>query len=161
MNAMIEWKASFGVQKFEHFVVLKWLLSDLPYLYQVAPLALSHWVFYHTHEDTFPLNDSPILACRKDIMVALSPRLLLKISPGTHIDEEKWNAVNQIDNGILREFRRRTIGNTFREIIFSDRATLEQWQQTPEYQKRARAVRDMKSYNALLVQRMNERFKPF
>lgn len=160
MNAMIEWNASLGIQKFEHFVVLKWSLSDTKYLYSiVARLALAHWVLYRTAKDMFPLTDSPILARRKSIMVALSPRLLLKISPGTYADEEKWNIIDRIDKGTLEEFQRRTIGNTFREIIFSDRDMLEQWQHTTEFQKRMGAIQNMTSYNALLIKTMNEQFK--
>jgi hypothetical protein len=58
--------------------------------------------------------------------------------------------------GKLAEFRRRTIGNTFREIIFSDRSVLEYWQSTPEFRRRWETIRDVKSYNRLVEESERE-----
>ena len=48
------------------------------------------------------------------------------------------------------EFRRRTIGNTFREIIFGDSQLLEYWQSTREFRDRVALMKDVKSYNRLV-----------
>jgi hypothetical protein len=53
--------------------------------------------------------------------------------------------------GTLTEFRRRTIGNTFREII-GDKATLEVWKASEEFQARAELMKDAKRYNELVWQ---------
>ncbi len=150
MNAALEWHREIGVPKFEYFVTLKWMLSDTDALLRViGPLALSRWRLYHAPEDTFPLTDSPILVRPKSILVALSPRLLLEIDPTRPTTEDDWEVPTEmISDTRLLEFRRRTIGNTFREIIFSNRETLEAWRETSDFRKRVALMRDMKSYNA-------------
>jgi hypothetical protein len=160
MNAAIEWGLAHDVEKFEHFVLLKWALSTPEFLYApVAQLVSLHWTFYRTDEDTFPLTDSPILMHEKSVVIALSPRLLLKLTPGTQADEDTWYAVNHIQKSKIEEFRRLTIENTFREIIFSDRNLLERWKNSAEFQRRAATIREMKSYTALITKRKGERFR--
>jgi hypothetical protein len=52
----------------------------------------------------------------------------------------------------FEEFRRRTIGNTFREII-GDQATLETWKASREFQARVKLMKDKKRYNELVRQK--------
>ena len=56
-------------------------------------------------------------------MVALSPRLLLEITMGVFTGDNTGVVKDLIDAKKLAEFRRRTIGNTFREIIFMKKTT--------------------------------------
>ncbi len=156
MNSLLEWHESLGIKKFEFFVSLKRILSNIELLAEViAPLALSHWVLYRTAEPTFPLTDSCVLFGPHSIMMALSPYLLLEIQRNRAAPESQWHHKNGIKRGKLAEFRRRTIGNTFREIIFSDRSTLLFWQQTKEFRDRVSVIRDMKRYNQLVEQHDN------
>jgi hypothetical protein len=149
MSSMIEWNQMLGRGKFEHFVLLRWLLTDAPSLYQVvAPLALSRWTLYRTGEDAFPLCDSPVLVRPGNTMIALSPRLMLEIAVGTPPAKQEWQMEDGISDAKLADFRRRTIGNTFREIIFSNRSLLEEWQGTQEFRNRVTVVHEMKGYNA-------------
>lgn len=81
MNSMIQFHSEIGIDKFECFVTLKWMLGDTDSLFRlVSPLVWSHWTLFPTDSDLFPLCDSPILVQPDSIMVALSPRLLLEIS---------------------------------------------------------------------------------
>lgn len=154
MSFMIEAKKKHGITKFEHLVTLKWALEDAGFSYPiVSHIASAHWNLYRTEEDIFPLTDSPILVQprTKTIMLALSPRLLLEIYLGLLTNVEEWRTEDSIDHEKLTEFRRCTIGNTFREIVFSDRRVLERWQRTPEFQQRVNAIKT-KGYHALIAE---------
>jgi hypothetical protein len=108
-------------------------------------------VFYRTQTDTFPLSDSPVLVNDDSVMVTLSPRLLLEILPQPGLGEISWDVRDGIDNQKLEEFQKRTIGNTFREIIFSDKQTLKEWKQTEAFENRVETISNMKSYNTLVL----------
>lgn len=152
MNSLLEWNADIGRDKFEYFVLLKWALSNKKFLHsQIDPILLTKWVFYRTPIDTFPLSDSPILIKGESVMVTLSPRLLLEILPEPALDEISWDVREDIDNDKFEEFQRRTIGNTFREIIFSDKELLGNWRQTEIFEKRVSIINNMKSYNSRFI----------
>ena len=156
MNSMLEWNSELGIKKFEYFIMLKWGLSDSDFLYQaVAPLVFSRWTLYRTNVDTFPLCDSPVLVRPQSIMIAISPRLLLEISTSIPAEGDEWYVKDSVKNSKLVEFRRRTIGNTFREIIFDDKSMLEYWQGTREFRQRVETVQEMVSYNALVTREKN------
>lgn len=127
-------------------------LSDRNFLFkQIGPIALSHWVFYRTQTDTFPLSDSPVLVNDDSVIVTLSPRLLLEMLNRPGLGEISWDVKDGIDNQKLDEFQKRTIGNIFREIIFSDKQTLKAWKQTEAFENRVETVNNMKSYNTLVL----------
>ena len=131
MNATIEQSSKQGIEKFEYFVLLKWGLSNPEYSYApVYRLGTSQWTLYRTTEDKFPLTDSPILVEPGSIMVALSPRLLVEISLDVPAKKSGWRINKSINKEKLAEFQRRTINNTFREIIFSEGTLLTQWQKS-------------------------------
>jgi hypothetical protein len=151
MNSSLEWNSQLGFDKFEYFIQLKWFLSDPKLLYPpVAHLALCLWVLYRTDKDNFPLNDSPVLVQPESILVALSPRLLLEIFPSSRAIGPGGVTLDQINDNKMVEFQKRTIGNTFREIILSDRSVLENWQKSDEFRKRVKDIKKMKSYNKLV-----------
>jgi hypothetical protein len=77
-------------------------------------------------------------------MVTLSPRLLLEIN--LRVQDLGLRHRNSIEPEKLSEFRRRTIDNTFREVIFGDRKLLEEWYVDPAFQKRVERVRGMTDY---------------
>jgi hypothetical protein len=142
MNSAIELNSQLGSERFEYFIMFKWLLSDPDFLYPaVNYLASSLWVLYRTDKNTFPLTDSPVLVHRQSIIIALSPRLLLEIFPQIRYGVKAWITKDHIESEKLAEFRQRTIGNTFREIIFSDKGMLEHWQATREFRQRVDAIK--------------------
>ena len=152
MNSMVQLASKAGIEKFEYFLQLKHILGDTNYLFaQVLPLTTACWNLYNTETHSFPLCDSPILGVPQNILVALSPRLLLEIDLTMKASPDSAVVARPIKQHKLLEFRNRTIGNTFREIIFSDKGLLESWMCTPEFQDRHKLVFNLKSYNALVA----------
>ena len=149
MNSMIDWHDEIGYSKFEHFVTLKWMLGDTLALFNlVNPIVCCRWTLY-TGASQLPLCDSPILVRPESIMVALSPELLLEIKPSSKAPEDTTPFFQCISEEKIAEYRRRTIGNTFREIIGSQ-VILEQWKETSEFRARTRLMKDVKNYNAMV-----------
>lgn len=153
LNARIEWEEKLQHHKFEALITLRWSLENSMTLYRmVLPLLEGRWTLFATDSDAFPLCDSPVLVQRRSIMVALSPRMLLEIQPPIHEPIDKMPRVRtRMKSSKLDEFRRRTIGNTFRDIIFGDQATLESWQESGEFQERVRLLKDNRNYNRLVA----------
>ena len=152
MNSSLVGSAELGIDKFEYFVLLKWALSDKKFLYQkIGVIGQAPWVFYKTSEDTFPLTDSPILVNSSSVMVALSPRLLLEILHQPTFDTMGWTIREGVTETKLKEFRQRTIGNTFREIIFGNKNLLEEWQQSKLFRQRMVIVKNIREYNTIVL----------
>ncbi|MBI9086697.1 MAG: hypothetical protein JEZ11_24080 [Desulfobacterales bacterium] len=148
MNAMIQLHEK--EYKFEHFVTLKWMLGDTDFLFSlVYPIVTCRWTLFGVNEHLFPLCDSPILIKPKSIMVALSPRLLLEIEREVPAREGEWRLRRTINTSKLNEFRRRTIGNTFREIIGNEK-TLKKWKDTRAFRERVSIMSNLKNYNTLV-----------
>ena len=151
MNAMIDWHHELGYSKFEHFIKLKWMLSDTTTLFNlINPIVCCQWTLFAASSETFPLCDSPILVKPQSVMVVLSPKLLLEIEPHIKAQEDQLPVCQQISTGKLEEYRCRTIGNTFREII-GDKHILERWQDTPEFRTRIDLMQDVKNYNKMVL----------
>lgn len=148
MNAMIQLHEK--GYKFEHFVTLKWMIGDTNFLFSlVYPIVACQWTLFNVDAHLFPLCDSPILINPKSIMVALSPRLLLEIERTIPAREDEWRLLQAIKHRKLEEFRRRTIGNTFREIIGNERI-LKEWKSTREFGERVSMMKNLKNYNKLV-----------
>jgi hypothetical protein len=152
LNAMIELSAQAGITKFEHLIDLKHSLGDVnslgPLTMAIVPFA---WKYYRMREDTFPLNDSPVLIEPSTVMMALSPRMLLVIDRTKPLPSESISNANFISPELMERFRRQTIANTFREIIFSSRDTLEQWRDSDEFQKRHELMKSTRKYNEMVL----------
>lgn len=127
--------------KFESLVMLRWMLEDQKYLMsEVLPLTQSKWFFYLSENHKLPLSDSPVLYDENSIMIALSPRLLLKIS----LNEKSMNA-DFVNYSVLSEeiyliYRDMLIKKAFKDIIFHDRNLLEEWAKLPEFLSRKEEV---------------------
>jgi hypothetical protein len=152
LNSMMQLHRTAGIHWFESMLMLRNYLSNQDALFQhVSSYVMGYFTFYKVVDDTFPLNDSPILIKAKSIMVALSPRLLLEIDrSNTHVQHECC-VKNFIPQEKLDEFRRRTIANTFREIIFGCPDLLEEWRRSPEFVGRHGLMANVKSYNKLVT----------
>jgi hypothetical protein len=130
-----------GVERFEFFWLLKNALSDPDFLYgMVVGLATSRWIIYKTNKHMFPLPDTPALIKPNNLMIALSPRMLAEIDLSMRNDEGSWREKDGIPKSKYREFRRRTIANTYKEIVFCDDSVLEEWRQTPEFKTRTKLM---------------------
>ena len=88
-------------------------------------------------------------------MAVLSPRLLLEININEPAQENIWTVRKSISNSKFREFQRRSIRNSFKEIIFHDRAELERWRNTREFKNRSRALCDRAKADELRAEAAN------
>ena len=137
MQAMLDVTDSLGIAKWEYFWVLKNAWSDQALLAQATmPLASSRWTLYRTRIDRFPLCDSPVMIGPHTLMAVISPRLLLEVDLNVAGREDEWHVKEGISPSKFREFRRRAIKNSFKEIIFSNREELELWRNDPEFRSR-------------------------
>jgi hypothetical protein len=152
LNSMMQLHKEAGIRRFESVLMLKHYLGNHDVLFQhVMTYATGYFTLYKLDEDTFPLNDSPILIKPKSIMVALSPRLLLEIDRTRNNIPHECSISNFIRPEKLEEFRRRTICNTFREIIFGSPDLLEEWRRTTDFANRHSLIANVKSYNAVVT----------
>lgn len=142
-----------GREKWDFFSALRDAWSNpLTLARAVTPLAMSRWILYQTSEHRFPLPDSPIMVNRSSVMAVLSPRLLLEINLNVVRDEDQWLVRKGISSSKYREFCRRAIANTFKEVIHSDRDVLTMWRCTPEYRRRVSAINDRAEARLLIGQ---------
>jgi hypothetical protein len=141
MTGILDDPSPLGIEKWEYFWMLKNAWSDRVALARaVTPLALAEWTFWRTRQHCFPLPDSPVMIDRDSVLAIISPRLLLKIDLTASQREDQWKIVEGIAVGELEEFQRRAIANAFKDIIFSDARSLEQWQSSSAYQQRLRQL---------------------
>jgi hypothetical protein len=151
MASMVEAASLRGMDKWEYFWLLKNVLGNPSMLARaVTPLACSRWVLYRTDDHRFPLCDSPVMINRDTVMVVLSPRLLLEINLNTLAPENDWTVRDSINKSKFREFRRRSIENGFKQLIFSDREELEEWSKSPGFKARNAALNDINKRRNLI-----------
>src|SRR5262245_2654371 len=89
-----------------------------------TPFACARWTLYRTERHAFPLCDSPVMINRDNVMMTLSPRLLAEIDLTVQAPEDKWFVRDGISGSKYREFRRRSIQNTYKDILFPDASEL-------------------------------------
>ncbi len=132
-----------GVDKWEYFWCLKQALSNPTFLQRAATVAaLSEWTLWRTSHHAFPLCDSPVMINSESLMVVLSPRLLLDINLNIRSEEQYWRICDGVPQHKYEEFQRRSIENTFKEIIFHDASVLKQWQSSSCVVCRVAMLRD-------------------
>ena len=146
MTAMISRFASLGMQKFEYFWVLKNAMATDLFDAPVSMIAFSHWLLYTSDEHVLPLCDSPVMIGPRSLMIPLSPRLLLEVDLTVRTSPRQWTIKGNIPSNKMREFRRRSIANSYRQILFHDENVLAQWQSTREFKSRVALIRDSKCY---------------
>jgi len=152
LKSMIEAFEMVGIDKWEYFWMLKQCLGDRDSLFRmVNPIAISQWIVYRAVSHMFPLPDSPVLVNDGHIMVAISPRMLVEVNLRVRTSECSWIDKQGVHKSKLREYRRRAISNTFKELIFHDPDILRSWQETPEFRKRVSLIADAESYNTLVA----------
>jgi hypothetical protein len=145
MQAMLEVTNSLGIAKWEYFWLLKNAWSNQALLMKATmPLACSRWTLYRTNSDRFPLCDSPVMIGPHTLMAILSPCLLLEVDLNVSGREDEWYVKDNISSSKFREFKRRAIKNSFKEIIFSERKELELWRGEPEFSSRARMMSNLR-----------------
>ncbi len=151
INSMVEADEMLKRPKFEFMLSLRRMLMNQDFMFKVTyPVATSGWTFYVSDRHRLPLCDSPILQHGKNIMVALSPRLLLEIDLGKGARDKDLVRVKKMSKGKAGEFRARTINRTYREILFGDRELLERYQDDPLFKARKLDLEKNNAYNKIL-----------
>lgn len=141
MAAMVAAAAAAGMEKWEYFWMLKSTWANRGSLARaVSPLAAGRWTLYRMERHRFPLCDSPVMINRNNVMMPMTPRLLAEIDLTVQASEGDWVVRDGISSSKYREFRRRSIQNTFKDIIFSDDSELETWKAQPEFRNRMREL---------------------
>ena len=146
MTSMIAEFASLGMEKFEYFWMLKNALGTNLLNAPVGVLAFSHWTFFRTDQPVLPLCDSPIMIGPRTLMIPISPRILLEIDLTVRTAPEQWAVKDKIPSNKRREFMRRSIANSYRQIVFHDKDVLRAWQSTREFQNRVTTICTLESY---------------
>lgn len=143
MTVAIDEMDSLGVAKWEYFVDLRHTWSDPEALMRAVLVpSLGEWTFWRSDRHAFPLCDSPVMIGRDSIMAVLSPRLLLEINLNVRRDSPVWIAKDEMPADKYSEFRRRSIRNAFKEIIFHDASVLADWQLLEQCKDRVAALGD-------------------
>jgi hypothetical protein len=88
-------------------------------------------------------------------MAVLSPRLLVEINLNQPESEDKWTIREGISASKYREFRRRSICNSFKNILFHDEIELQRWRDTREFRIRSRDLRDNIKTERILAEAAN------
>ena len=150
-----------GMEAFEYFWLLKQIMGNTDSLFLfVEPLATSQWILYRMPDHTFPLPDTPVLIRRTNVMIALSPRLLAEIRLDRRVPNGSWVMKTGISRKKLKEYRQRAIGNTFKELIVSNRSILEEWQASGHFRRQVKLVGSERSYSALLEHALQRSLSP-
>lgn len=124
--------------KFELFWNLRNDFSN-PVVHQqlIIPIVASEWILYRTSCFKFPLGDQPVLSNKRNILIALSPTLLLKVNLKKKVSPKKiCKNKKGVNYFVYREFMQRTISDSFREIIFNDEDLLNSWKETRVYKEK-------------------------
>jgi hypothetical protein len=128
MSAAIERTNGVGIDKWEYFWLLKNAWSSQAFLARAVTVpAFAEWTLWRMPQHTFPLCDSPVMMDFDSVMAPLSPRLLLEINLNVRRPEQYWRLREDLPKHKLAEFQRRSIANTFKEIIFHDSQVLQEW----------------------------------
>ncbi|WP_179009704.1 DUF4238 domain-containing protein [Winogradskyella forsetii] len=137
-NGLIDDYNKKGKQKIELFIDLKndYSTSDF-HKAQIIPLLSSEWIIYQSKDFKFPLGDNPILMNDKNILFALSPKMLIRINYKKKVLPDTACVVkHKMNYFTYRNFMRRTIISSDREIIFNEVGVLEKWRKSKVYQKK-------------------------
>lgn len=126
-----------GMEKFEMFYSLKEKMSSIEELAKLSiPFVFPKWKIYKLKKNVFPLSDNPILIKNESLMVALAPNIMLEINL-----KENTNIIQpciikkRISYFKKREFIKRTIISSNKEIIFGDVELLEKIKKLKVYIK--------------------------
>jgi len=157
LNASIEYFKKAENELFEYFLFLKNTMSNPEILSAlIEPLAISHWSIFKTDYHCFPLPDTPVLLNHKNIMIAISPRLLVEIDFKRRKENGSWKIINNVPYKKIKEYKKRAIENTYKELIFHDQNILEELQKMACFQKRVQLLQNEKSYIKLIKTELNK-----
>jgi len=151
INSMTEAGELLRKPKFEFMLSFRHMLMNEEFLFRVTlPVAQSKWTFHVSDRHRLPLCDSPILQTANNIMVALSPRLLLEIELGKEVPDSVLVKTKRLNKKKVSEYKKRTIENTYREIILGNKQVLELYLNDPHFKLRKTALDRASGYNKVI-----------
>ncbi len=126
-NSLVDKYINDGKEKIDFVIDLKQNYSSVDYHNKtIIPLVMSEWIIYTSTEFKFPLGDNPVLINNENILIALSPKMLLKINLNKFVSSEtKCEIRKKMNYYTYKDFIYRTIASSKREIIFNDFDLLE------------------------------------
>jgi hypothetical protein len=130
------------MKKFELFFNLKNTLSDRQAIFNlIIPILSSRWTLYSLKKYRLPLSDNPILIRRLNIMMALAPDIMIEVELSKKVPLETICSIKK-EISIFKyiEFKKRTVENSSREIIFGEKSLLEKWQKSIFYKEHLNAI---------------------
>lgn len=133
-----------GMEKFELFVFIRNKISNLIGLAELSsPLSVPTWNIYKLEKNIFPLSDNPFLVKNGHLMMAISPDIMLELNL-----KEKCTKVNPVNIKTRisyfkkKEFIKRTIQNSSREIIFGEKKVLQEIKRSRTYKKQLKRIKN-------------------
>lgn len=151
LNSMTELYSKLGVEKFELLWLLKWSLANPNFHFEeTAKISHSTWTIYVTKKPIFPLSDNPIVITKKNIVATLSPFMVLYVDRNFNGDTSV-----RFRNGIswirFWRYKKLTISNTIKGLIFYDSRQLASWKASFWWKQRRKFLSDKKNFNKLIA----------
>lgn len=144
LDDMTEIYKANGMEKFELLVSIKHRISNFIGLAELTtPFSVPTWNIYKLKKNIFPLSDNPVLARNGHLMIAIAPNIMLELDL-----KEKCTQVNpvyiktKISYFKKREFIKRTIENSSREIIFGEENILRKIKKSRRYKKQLERIKN-------------------
>ena len=131
-----------GKRQFEAALELPSLLIKYYHVINDAihKLCNSDWTLYASATPLFPLSDRPVLNFDDAVVIALSPRLLLKIDSTFQDTGIICAHEMSIPDSLNDAFRVNTIRSANNEIVFCEESLLSTWLNSPEAKSRVESI---------------------
>lgn len=153
LQSSIQISERHGRPKFEYYWWLKQILSHADVLFRLtAPVVFAQWHLYRSAAPVFALPDTPILMKPRSIMVALSPHLLLEVLATPETEMERCFRHEPAHKSKIREYRRRAIRNTFKELVCATTQVATDYVETTEWRQRVREIARKKALCDLIME---------
>lgn len=151
INSMVEAGQLLNKPKFEYMLYMRHFLSDQELLFKVTyPIGNARWTLHISDRHRLPLCDSPILQEGSNIFVALSPRILLEIDMDKCNRSGELTKVKNLNKNIVSEFKKRTVSNTYKEIICNSEQLLKSYQSDPFFKAWAKKLKEASGFNSII-----------
>jgi hypothetical protein len=142
LNQMEKTFSLLGMEKFEVLFSLKEKLSNSDQMMGLyAPIVIPQWKIYKTAKNLFPLSNSPMLGKNQNIMIPVAPNIMIEVNLKQRCSNVRGCKVKtRISFWKYRDFIRRTIKGSTKEIIFGDEELLRKIQKSKLYKKHLKTI---------------------
>lgn len=137
-RAMLELGEKMESSKLEHFMYIRWMLTDENFMMKVLhPIINSDWTIHRSSSSVIPLTDSPVTNNEGSIICPLSPNLVLEVDM-----TKQNNGINYTDlsPAYFDQVKKRQICNTYRGLVFTTEEQAMEWKSSKEWQMRRELI---------------------